>query len=128
MRRLRVVYFHVRSYEGGSPRLCRLRTRRLSPEEQALIMYLCIWDLWSPANIVALTVTKFNDILPYLYDVHQDSVWATHGFPSRYRVEECSRVRWAWVNSLIVVMNYGHSCGLHDLAFVVLLGFALERM
>jgi hypothetical protein len=30
MGRLRVVYFHIRSSEGGSPRLCRLRTDRLA--------------------------------------------------------------------------------------------------
>jgi hypothetical protein len=28
---LRVVCFHIRSSEGGSPRLCRLRTDRLAP-------------------------------------------------------------------------------------------------
>jgi hypothetical protein len=30
-RRLRVVCFHIQSFEGGSPRLCRLRTDRLVP-------------------------------------------------------------------------------------------------
>jgi hypothetical protein len=29
--RLRVVCFYIQSYEGGSPRLCRLRTDRLTP-------------------------------------------------------------------------------------------------
>jgi hypothetical protein len=28
--RLRVVYFYIRSSEGGSPRLCRLRINRLT--------------------------------------------------------------------------------------------------
>jgi hypothetical protein len=31
MGRVRVVYFHIQSSEGGSPRLCRLRTDRLAP-------------------------------------------------------------------------------------------------
>jgi hypothetical protein len=31
MGRLRVVYFHVWSFKGGTPRLCRLRTDRLAP-------------------------------------------------------------------------------------------------
>jgi hypothetical protein len=31
MERLRVVCCHVRSSEGGSPHLCRLRTDRLAP-------------------------------------------------------------------------------------------------
>jgi hypothetical protein len=30
MGRVRVVYFHVQSSESGSPRLCRLRTDRLT--------------------------------------------------------------------------------------------------
>jgi hypothetical protein len=30
MGRVRVVYFHVRSFDDGSPRLCRLRTDRLA--------------------------------------------------------------------------------------------------
>jgi hypothetical protein len=30
MERLRVVCFHIRSSEGGSPRLCRLRTDHLA--------------------------------------------------------------------------------------------------
>jgi hypothetical protein len=29
--RLRVDCFHIRSFEGGIPRLCRLRTDRLAP-------------------------------------------------------------------------------------------------
>jgi hypothetical protein len=31
MGRLRVVCFHIQSFEGGSPHLCRLRTDRLTP-------------------------------------------------------------------------------------------------
>jgi hypothetical protein len=26
-----MVYFHIRSFEGGSPRLCQLRTNCLAP-------------------------------------------------------------------------------------------------
>jgi hypothetical protein len=46
--------------------------------DQALIMYWCIQDLWSPANLVASTVVEFDDTLPCLTDVRWDSVWATH--------------------------------------------------
>jgi hypothetical protein len=28
---MRVVYFYIQSFEGGSPRLCRLRIDRLAP-------------------------------------------------------------------------------------------------
>jgi hypothetical protein len=33
-------------------------------------------------------VVELEDTLPYLQDVHQDSVWATHECPSAYRVED----------------------------------------
>jgi hypothetical protein len=31
MRRVRVVYFYIRSSKGGSPHLCQLRTDHLAP-------------------------------------------------------------------------------------------------
>jgi hypothetical protein len=34
MGRVRVVSFHIRSSEGGSPRLCRLRTDHLAPQNK----------------------------------------------------------------------------------------------
>jgi hypothetical protein len=37
--------------------------------QQALIMYWRIWDLWGPANIVALTVAELDDTLPRFTDV-----------------------------------------------------------
>jgi hypothetical protein len=54
---------------------------RLGPNEQALIMYWRIRDLWGSANVVALTVAKLGDTAPYLTDVQWDSVRATHGVP-----------------------------------------------
>jgi hypothetical protein len=62
--------------------------RRLGHEEQALIMYWRIRDLWGPANLVASCVTEFDDTLPYLHCIHWDSAWGTHGCPSRYHVED----------------------------------------
>jgi hypothetical protein len=41
-----------------------------------------------PANLVALMIAELDNTLPFLQDVHQDSVWATCGFPSRYHVED----------------------------------------
>jgi hypothetical protein len=51
-------------------------------------MYQHIRDLWSPTNLVDSMVAELNDTLPYLLDVHWDSVWATHGWPLRYHVED----------------------------------------
>jgi hypothetical protein len=31
MERVRVVYFHIQSSEGGSPRMCRLKTASVGP-------------------------------------------------------------------------------------------------
>jgi hypothetical protein len=63
------VCCHVWSSEVGSPRLCRLSPRRVGPEEQALIMYWRIWDLWGPTNIAASMVAELDDTLPYLQGV-----------------------------------------------------------
>jgi hypothetical protein len=51
-------------------------------------MYWRMWDLWAPVNLVAWMVTESNDTLPYLQDIHRDSVWATHGHLSRHHVED----------------------------------------
>ena len=56
---------HVRSSEGGSPRLSRLRTDRLalmSKNEQ----YWCMRDLWCPVSRVALMVAELDDTSPFL--------------------------------------------------------------
>jgi hypothetical protein len=68
----------IQSSEGGSPRLCRLRPCRLGLNEQALIMYWRIQDLWGPINLVASTVAELDDTPPYFIDVQWDSVRATH--------------------------------------------------
>jgi hypothetical protein len=52
------VYCHVWSFEGGSPRLSRLKIDRLA------------LDLWCPTNIVASWVTELDDTLSYLHDVY----------------------------------------------------------
>jgi hypothetical protein len=85
--RLRVVYFYVWSSEGGSPHLCQLRTTCLAPGNK-FDYVLVHTGLWGPANLVVLIVAKLDDISPYLTNVHWDSVGATHGCPSRYRVED----------------------------------------
>jgi hypothetical protein len=82
MGRVRVVYFHVRSSKGGSPHLCRLRTDCLALVKK-IDYELMHTGLWGPANIVASMVAELDDILPCLMDVHWNSVWATHGCPSR---------------------------------------------
>jgi hypothetical protein len=51
-------------------------------------MYWHMQDLWGPLNLVALMVTELDDTLPYLQDVHWDSVWVTHGCRSRYHMED----------------------------------------
>jgi hypothetical protein len=44
-----------------------------------LIIYWRIWDIWSPANLVASCITELDDILPRFMGVQWDSVWATYG-------------------------------------------------
>jgi hypothetical protein len=84
---VRVVYFHIRSSEGGSPRLSRLRTDHLAPMNK-IDYVLTHTGLWDPTNLVACTVAMLDDTLHCLTDIHCNSVWATHGCPSRYHVED----------------------------------------
>jgi hypothetical protein len=44
-----------------------------------LIMYWRIRDIWSPANLAASCVAKWDDILPRFTDVQWDSAQASHG-------------------------------------------------
>jgi hypothetical protein len=46
------------------------------------------WIINSELQSVASCVTEIEATLPYLMGVHRDSAWATHGCPSRYRVED----------------------------------------
>jgi hypothetical protein len=51
------------------------------------MMYWHMRDLCGPVNLVALMITELDDTSPFLQDVNRDSVWATHGCPSRYHME-----------------------------------------
>jgi hypothetical protein len=73
-------------------------------------MYWRIHDLWGSANLVASTVTELDDILPRLMDTNWDSVWATHGCPSRLSCGRLSLGRGrTQPDSLIVIVEGGHS-------------------
>jgi hypothetical protein len=87
---------------------------RLGPIEQALIMYWRIWHLWGPTNLVASTVVMLADTPPYLTDVYWDSVGAPTDARRGITWKACTRVRWARLDSLIIVVNCGHSWCLHE--------------
>jgi hypothetical protein len=87
MEMVRVIYFHVRSSECGSPRLGQLRTDRLAPMNK-ICYVLMHMGLWRPTNFVALMVAELEDTPPYLTYVHWDSVEGTHRCPSRSHVED----------------------------------------
>jgi hypothetical protein len=103
------VCFHVRSSEGGSPRMCWLRIASVRHWGININYVLAHTGLWGPTNLVALTVAELDDTPPYLTDVQWDSVGAPTDAHQGTAWKTCTRVRWAWLNSLIVVMNYGHS-------------------
>jgi hypothetical protein len=78
-------------------------------------MYWRIWDLWGLANMVASTVAELDDTLPYLQGVQgivygppTDARWGTAW-------KTCTRVMWARLDSLIVIVNCCHPWCLHDL-------------
>jgi hypothetical protein len=60
-------------------------------------------------HILASSVIELDNTLPYLMDVRRDSSWATHGVSAEaYALKMCTRVGWAWLDSLIVVVNCCH--------------------
>jgi hypothetical protein len=100
--------------QGGSPHLCWLRTNRLAPVSKFELCTSAYGILWGLTNLLASTVAKLDDTLPYLTGDTRDSAWAVHGVSAEaYTWKTCTRVRWAWLDSLIVIMNCCHSWCLH---------------
>jgi hypothetical protein len=90
--------------QGGSPRLCRLKTDRLAPMSKFELCTGAYGILWGPANWVASCAIETKAILPYLTGVKWDSAWATHGVSvEAYAWKMWIRVRWALVVSLTVL-------------------------
>jgi hypothetical protein len=70
--------------------------------------------LWGPANLLASIATELDNTVPYLMCDTWDSAWAIHGVSAEaYTWKTCTRVRWAWLDSFIVVMDCCHSWCLH---------------
>jgi hypothetical protein len=80
--------FMFRALKVVAPARVNYGPRRLGLEEQASIMYQRMQDLWGPIDFVAWMVTESDDTLLHLQDVNQNSVWATHGCPSRHRMSD----------------------------------------
>jgi hypothetical protein len=96
--------------QDGSPHLCQLRTDRLALVSMFVLCTGTYRILWDPTNLLASMIAELDDTLPYLTDDTWDSAWATHGVSTEaYVWKMCTRVRWAWLDSLIVIVNYCHS-------------------
>jgi hypothetical protein len=110
MRRVRVVYFLIRSSECGICRLCRLRPASVGPWGSSIdyvlthIKFMGFHKLssydsrWVERHLTTLVVMYTGIVYGPPTDAHRDIAWKT-----------CTRVRWARLDSLIVVMNYGCS-------------------
>jgi hypothetical protein len=83
----------------------------LGPNEQALSCVLAHTRFFrGPTNLLASSVAELDDTLPYLMGDTRDSAWTTHSVSAEaYVWKTCTRVRWVWLDSLIVVMNCCHS-------------------
>jgi hypothetical protein len=101
--------------QDGISCLCRLRTDRSALVSMFVLCTGTYGILWDPSNLLASTVVELDDTLPYLMDDTQGSAWATHGVSAEaYAWKTCTRVRWARLDSLIVIVNCCHSwclCG-----------------
>jgi hypothetical protein len=82
MERMRVVCFHIWSSEGGSSRLCQLRTASVGPYCNKHWLCTGAYEIYKfPANLVSSTVTELDNTLPRFTDVQWDSARVTHGLP-----------------------------------------------
>jgi hypothetical protein len=97
--------------QWGSPRLCRLRPASVGFEWTSFELCTDAYEIfWGLANLVASSVAELDDTRPYLMGVTRDSAWATHGVSAEANTwKTCTRVRWARLDSFIVVMNCCHS-------------------
>jgi hypothetical protein len=77
-------------------------------------MYWHIRDLWGPANLVTSIVAELYDTLPYLQDVHGIVCGPPMDACQGITWKACTRVRWALLDSSIVVMNCDHLWCLHE--------------
>jgi hypothetical protein len=110
---MRMVCFHIRSSEGGSPRLSWLRTNCLAP--------VCKFDyvlahkgFMGSRKLRALLVTELDDTLPCLQDVHGIVCGPPTDARRGIRWKTCTRVRWTLLDSLIVIVNCCHSWCFRD--------------
>jgi hypothetical protein len=84
--------------QGGSPRLCRLRTDRLASMSKFELCTGAYRILWGPVNWVVSCAAETEVILSYLMGVKWDSAWATHGVSTEaYTWKTCTRVRWTLI-------------------------------
>jgi hypothetical protein len=110
MGRLGRGLFSCLELRGGSPHLCWLRTNRLAPVSKFELCTGTYGIFWGPESILASSVAELNDTLPYLMDDRRDNAWATHGVSAEANMwKSYSRVRWARLDSLIVIVKYCHS-------------------
>jgi hypothetical protein len=101
MERLRVICFHIRSFECGSPCLCWLRTASIGPWGTSVNYVLAHMGFMRSQKLISFVGHRDGSYPTIPSGCHWDSLWATHGCPSRYRVKLCTRVRWARIVSLI---------------------------
>jgi hypothetical protein len=88
MERLRVVGFYIRSFEGGSPCLCQLRTTSVgSCCNKHWVVYWHIRDLCGPSNLVASTVAELDDTPLYFIDDIVIVFGSPMDYPSRFSCE-----------------------------------------
>jgi hypothetical protein len=79
MERLRVVWIVNLEFQGGSPRLCRLRPASVGSEWTSIWNILAHTGHMKFPNWVASCVDELDDTLTHFTGVQWDSVRTTHG-------------------------------------------------
>jgi hypothetical protein len=82
MARLRVVYFHIQSSEGGSLHLRQLRTDRLASVNKIELCTDAYRIYGDSANVVAFTVAELDDT-PLYFTGDIGIVWGHPRMPGK---------------------------------------------
>jgi hypothetical protein len=84
MGRLRVVCFHIRSFEVGSPPFVSIEDRSSAPVNKIELCTNAYEIYGDPANLVASTVAELNDTPLYFMDDIRIVFGPPTNYPARF--------------------------------------------
>jgi hypothetical protein len=100
--------------QGGSLHLCQLRTDHLAPVNKIELCTDTYGISGDHINLVASTVTELDDTPLYFTNDIVIVFGPPTDYPTRFLREDDTRVRWARLDSVIVIVKGSHLCCLRS--------------